>query len=135
MMNKVFKDQIKINLEVYVDDMFIKSRSLDDHLTDLEENFIMMQKNKARINPTKCAFKVTARKFLGFMLTKRGIKVNLAKCKAILEIRSPTNVKKVQRLNNWIATLSRFMSKSVEKDMSFYKALKKDKLSFRWNKD
>ena len=125
MMNKVFKDQIGRNLKVYIDDMLIKSRSLDDHLVDLEENFIVMKNNKVRINLVKCAFKVINKKFLGFMLTKRGIKINPTKCKAILEMRSPTIVKKVQRSNGQIVALSRFMSKSTERCLSFYKILKR----------
>ena len=80
---------------MYVDDMLIKSKGLDDHLVDLEENFLVMKHNKVRINPTKCAFKVIARKFLGFMLIKMGIEVNLVKCKAILEMRRPTIAKEV----------------------------------------
>ena len=63
MMNKVFKDQIGKNLEVYVDDLLIKSRSLDDHLANLEENFIVMQRNKVKINLAKCTFKVTVVNF------------------------------------------------------------------------
>ena len=85
-MNKDFKGQIKKNLEVYVNDMLIKSRSLDNHLTDLEDNFIVMQKNIVKINLTKYAFRVMVEKFLGFMLIERGIKVNPSKCKAILEM-------------------------------------------------
>ena len=122
------------NLEVYVDDMMIKSKSLGNHLADLEENFIVIKNNKVRINPAKCAFKVTIRKFLGFMLTKRRIKVNLAKCQAILKMQSPTTIKEVQRLNGQITTLSQFMSKLVEKCLSFYKILKKEKY-FNWGKD
>ena len=114
MMNKVFKDQIGQNLEVYVDNMLIKSKTLEDHLIDLEENFSVMKENKVRINPAKCTFRMAVGKFLGFMLTKRGIKMNLAKCKVILEMRSPTTLKKVQRLNSCIATLSRFMSQSAK---------------------
>ena len=66
-----------------IEDMLIKSKSLDDYLVDLEENFIVMKNNKVRIHPAKCAFEVTIGKFLGFMLIEKGIKVNLAKCKAI----------------------------------------------------
>ena len=79
MMNKVFKDEIERNLKVYVDDMLIKSKSLDNHFADLEKKFIVMKQNKVRINLTKCAFRVTVGKFMGFMLTKRRIEVNLAK--------------------------------------------------------
>ena len=72
MINKVFKDQIRRNLEVYVDDMLIKFKSLDDHLTNLEENFIVIKNNKVKINPTKCAFRVIIGKFLGFTLIEWG---------------------------------------------------------------
>ena len=75
--------------------MLIKSRSLDDHLANLEETFIVMKNHKVKINLVKCVFRVTIEKFLVFMLTKRGIEVNLAKCKAILEMRSPTTMKVV----------------------------------------
>ena len=75
--------------------MLIKSMSLNDYLVDLEENFVVMKNNKVKINLTKCVFKVIFGKFLGFMLTKRGIEVNLAKCRVIIEIRSPLFVKEV----------------------------------------
>ena len=76
MMNMVFTNLIGRNLEVYVDDMLIKSKSLDDHLVDLEENVIMINNNKVRINSSKYVFKVTIRKFLRFMLTEKGIEAN-----------------------------------------------------------
>ena len=95
MMNKVFKNQIGKNLEVYVNGMLIKSCTLDDHLSDLEENFNVMKVNRVRINPAKCTFRVAIENFLGFMLTKRGIKVKPTKCKAILEMRRPTTFKEV----------------------------------------
>ena len=91
---------------MFVDDMLIKSKSLKDHLVDLKENFIAMKNNKVRINPAKCVLKVTTSKFLGFMLIKRGIEVNPVKCKAIIEMRRLLSIKEIQRLNNWIATLS-----------------------------
>ena len=75
--------------------MLIKFRSLDDHLANLEENFIIMKNNKVKINPAKCAFGVIVGKFLGFMLIKKGIKVKLIKHKAVLEMRSPTTMKEV----------------------------------------
>ena len=105
-MDKVFKDQIGRNLKVDVDDMLIKSKSLDDHLIYLQVNFIIMQSDKVKINPTKCTFRVTVGKFLGVMLFERGIEVNPSKHKAILEIRSPTTVNEVQRLNGCIIALS-----------------------------
>ena len=75
--------------------MLIKSKNLDDHLVDLDENFIMMQNNKVRINLAKCAFRIIVRKILGFMLTKKGIEVDSVKFKAILEMRSLTIMKEI----------------------------------------
>ena len=69
------------NLEVYVDDMLIKSKSLDGHVDNLVENFIMMKNYKIIINLARCVFEVIVGKFLGFMLIEGGIKVNLTKCK------------------------------------------------------
>ena len=100
MINKVFKDQISRNLEVYVDDMLIKSRNLEDHLADLEENFNVMRANRIRINPTKCTFRVVIGQFLGFMLIEKGIEVNPTKCRAIMDIRSLSTLKEVQKLND-----------------------------------
>ena len=109
MMKKVFKEQTDKNLELYMD-IQIKSKTLEEHLADLEENFSVMKANKVRINLTKCIFRVATTKFLGFMLTKRGIKVNPAKCKAILEMRSLTTLKELQMLNGRITALSCFIS-------------------------
>ena len=123
-----------MNLKMYVDDMLIKLISLEDHLANLGENFLVMKHNKVIINLLKYAFRVLARKFLVFMLIERGIKVNLIKCRAILEMRSPTIVNEVQRLNGWIVALSRFMSKSTKRYPHFYKILKRDK-AFTWDED
>ena len=90
-----------------------------------------MKANKVKINPTKRTFGVTTRKFLGFMLTEKGIEVSLVKCKTILEMKSPMTSKEVQRLNGCIVTLLRSMSLLAEKCPTFYKILKKDK-SFIW---
>ena len=83
-----------------MDDMLIKSQSLEDHLVDLEENFNMMKENRVRINLIKCTFKVAAGKFLGFMLNEKGVEVNSTKCRAILEMRNLATPKEVQRLND-----------------------------------
>ena len=70
---------------MYVDDILIKSRNLDDHLANLKVNSIIMKDNKVWINMAKCAFGVIVGKFQGFMLTEREIEVNPTKCKAMLE--------------------------------------------------
>ena len=71
-MNKVFKDHIKRNTKVYVYNMLTKSRSLDDHLVNLE-NIIVINNNKVKINPIKYVLRVTFGKFLEFMLFEKRI--------------------------------------------------------------
>ena len=82
-----------------------------------------------KLNPGKCAFGVTAGKFLRFMVSLRGIEANLEKIRAIIEMASPKNVKEVQSLNGEIATLNRFMSRATNKCLPFFHMLKK---SFEW---
>jgi len=84
LMDKVFKDQIGRNMEVYVDDMVVKSGEVEKHLRDLEEVFARIREYNIRLNPEKCVFGVKGGKFLGFMLTNRGIEANPDKCEAIL---------------------------------------------------
>lgn len=75
-MNKSFADQIGKNLEVYVDDMIVKSKAKEDHLNDWEETFNTLQKFQLRLNLTKCSFGMSSRKFLGHMISGKGIEVN-----------------------------------------------------------
>ncbi|RDX64890.1 Retrovirus-related Pol polyprotein from transposon 17.6, partial [Mucuna pruriens] len=97
-MDKVFTNHIDRNLEEYVDDMAIKSSSPDEHIQDLEEIFAQIQKYDMRMNPNRCVFDVQGRKFLGFMLTHRGIKANPNKCNTIVQIKSPHNIKELLAL-------------------------------------
>ena len=80
MMNKVFCNQIGNMLEVYMEDMIVKSREDTDHAAHLREVFAQARQCKMRFNPEKCTFGVKAGKFLGFYLTKRGIEANPEKC-------------------------------------------------------
>ena len=80
MMNKVFRNQIGDMLEVYMDDMIVKSRADTDHAAHLREVFAQARQCKMRFNPEKCMFGVKAGKFLGFYLTERGIEANLDNC-------------------------------------------------------
>ena len=68
--NKVFKDQIGHNMEVYINDMLVKSDDDLQHITDLEEAFSALRRHNMKLNPTKCSFGVTYEKFLNFMMTK-----------------------------------------------------------------
>ena len=80
LVNKIFDKQIGRNMEVYVDDMLIKSKEEDTHLDDLKETFTALRKCQMRLNPRKCAFEVASRKFLGVMVSQGGIEANPEKC-------------------------------------------------------
>ena len=82
-----------------------------------------------KLNPSKCMFGVTTRKFLGFMVSQRGIKVNPEKVRAIMELGPLKTVKEVQSLNGKIAALNRFVSKAMDKCLPFFHILRK---SFEW---
>ena len=129
LMNKMFTHQLGRNIQVYVDDMLVKSVCENDHLNDLQETFNTLRSYNMKLNPSKCVFGVTAGKFLGFMVSQRGIEVNPEKVLAILELEPPRTVKAVQSLNGKVATLNRFVSKAMDKCLPFFRVLKK---SFEW---
>ncbi|KAL0361944.1 UNVERIFIED_CONTAM: Retrovirus-related Pol polyprotein from transposon [Sesamum radiatum] len=116
---------------VYVNDMLVKSKKTEEHVKDLEETFSVLRKYKLKLNLTKCAYGVQGGRFLGFMVTQRGIKANPLKIRAIIDMKAPTCLNEVQRLTGRIAALSRFISKSAEKSLSFFKTLRKAK-TFEW---
>ena len=96
LMNKMFANQIRRNVQVYVDNMLVKSRRKEDHLKDLEETFGTLRSYNMKLNLSKCAFRVTVETFLGFMLSQRGIEANPDKIRAIVEMAPPKNIKEVQ---------------------------------------
>ena len=129
LMNEMFAHQIGRNVQVYVADMLVKSLREDNHLSDLQETLDILRAYNMKLNPNKCVFGVTARKFLGFMVSQRGIEVNLEKIRAIVELAPPKMVKEVQNLNGKIAALNRFISKAKNKCLPFFRILKR---SFEW---
>nr|KYP72687.1 Retrovirus-related Pol polyprotein from transposon 17.6 [Cajanus cajan] len=131
LMDKIFSQQIGACLEVYVDDMVIKSNSATDHLRDLKVIFDEVRRHNMRLNPAKCTFGVAGGKFLGFMLSKRGIEANPDKCQAVINMRSPLNVKEVQRLAGRIAFLARFLPCMADRSRPIMSLLKKA-TKFKW---
>ena len=129
LMNKMFTHQIGRNVQVYVDDMLVKSLRKNDHLNDLQETFDTLRSYNMKLNPSKCVFEVTAGKFLGFMVSQRGIEVNPEKVWAIMELEPLRTAKEVQSLNGKIAALNRFVSKETERCLPFFRTLRK---SFEW---
>ncbi|XP_020222088.1 uncharacterized protein LOC109804668 [Cajanus cajan] len=109
LMNKVFRHQLGKNMEVYVDDMVVKSGDLEQHVVDLAEVFQQLHKYDMRLNPEKCVFGVSGGKFLGFMMSARGIEANPDKYMAVINMVSPRNMKEVQKLAGRLTALSRFL--------------------------
>ncbi|XP_074323995.1 uncharacterized protein LOC141660915 [Apium graveolens] len=131
LVNMMFKNQIGRTMEVYMDDMLVKSKEANDHVKHLMEMFNILRSFR-RLNPQKCVFGVESGKFLGFIVNHRGIEANPAKIKAMLDIKSPTNVKQVQSLTRRIAVLNRFISKSSNRCKEFFKAIKVAGKDFVW---
>jgi hypothetical protein len=73
LVNKMFRGQVRRNMEVYVDNMLVKSVLPPDHTYDLEETFRTWKQYGMKLNPVKCAFKVKSRKFLIYMVSNQGI--------------------------------------------------------------
>ena len=118
-------------MEVYMDDMLVKSKSSMNHIADLEEAFGTLRKYKMKLNPTKCAFEVTSEKFLGFMVSGCEIEANPEKICTIQEMAVPKSIKEVQRLTRRVAALNRFIARSVEQCLPFFQTLKQPK-NFCW---
>ena len=112
-------------MEVYIDDMLVKSKKADDHIQHLQQTFEVLREHGMKLNPTKCSFGVLAGKFLGYIITQRGIEACLEQVKAIINIQSPKNLKEVQKLTGRIAALNRFISKSSDRCHLFLQCLKK----------
>ena len=129
----VFQSQIGRNLEIYVDDMITKNKQTSEQAADLCETFMIFRNHQMRLNPDKCVFGVTGGKCLGFLVEERGIEENPDKIRAILDMKSPTSVKEVQKLTGCVAALGRFMSKSADKCLPFFKTLKQRK--FEWTSE
>ena len=102
-------------MEVYIDNMPVKSTTAKLHIAHLSEAFQILRDYNMKLNPAKCAFGVSAGKFMGFIVSHRGIEVNPDKIKAVLDIPSPSSIKEVQRLTGRIAALSRFVSRASDK--------------------
>ncbi|KAI3448580.1 hypothetical protein Pfo_005245 [Paulownia fortunei] len=124
LVDRMFKEQLGRNMEVYVDDMLVKSTKAEAHIADLAEAFRVLRRYGMKLNPSKCAFGVRSGKFL----------VNPEKVKAVQNMAPPNSINKVQQLTGRIAALSRFISRSAERSLPFFKILRKaDK--FEWTEE
>ena len=113
-MAKIFKPLVGRTVEVYIDDIVVKSKTRGEHALHLQEFFHLLRKYDMKLNPSKCAFDMSAGKFLGFMVNQRGIEVNPDQVKAIMETPPPRSKKELQRLTGKLVTLGRFIARFTD---------------------
>ncbi|GJT19047.1 reverse transcriptase domain-containing protein [Tanacetum coccineum] len=133
-MAKEDEKQIGQNLEAYVDDLVIKSCTEQEVIRDVEETFRTLRKINMKLNQKKCTFGMKEGVFLGYKVNSDGLMVCPDKVEAFLSLPSPKCLKDVQRLNRKLISLNRFLSKSAERSLPFFKTLKKctKKSDFQW---
>ena len=134
MMTRMFESELGKNIEIYIDDMVVKSKMVSEHLGDLQAIFQILKKYKLRLNASKCSFGVGSVKFLGYMVTHRGIEVNPDQIKTINNLQSSRNPKEVQKLTGMAAALNRFISRSADRCRSFFLLINKWK-NFEWTEE
>ena len=125
MMTKMFEPQLCKCIEVYIDDMVVKSKIVSEYVGDLRNIFEILRKYKLHLNASKCSFGVGSGKFLGYMVTHRGIEVNPNQIKAINSLQPPRNPKEVQKLTIMISALNRFISQSANRCKLFFLLINK----------
>ena len=127
LVTKIFGLLLGNIMEAYIDDMLVKSKERFDHTKHLQEAFELLRRYDMKLNPLKCAFGVNSSKFLGFMVTQRGIEVNLIQLKAIMDSRAPTSRKEVQQLTGRLASLGLFISHFTYRLKPFFITLRRAK--------
>ncbi|GKE68702.1 reverse transcriptase domain-containing protein [Tanacetum coccineum] len=133
LVDKAFQRQIGRNMEVYVDDLVIKIRTEEEIIRDIAETFKTLRQINMKLNPKICTFEMQEGMFLGYKVNTDGLKVCPDKADAVLILPSPGCLKDVQKLNGKLASLNRFLSKSAEKSLPFFKTLKKS--DFQWTQE
>ncbi|KAM2425799.1 hypothetical protein ACFXTH_000076 [Malus domestica] len=129
----MFAEQIGKSMEVYVDDMLVMSKHADQHIANLFETFTILKRYRMRLNPNKCTFGVGSSKFLGFMISQRGIEANPEKIKAIIDMKEPVSSKDIESLTGKVVAFTRFISKATDRCAPFFKTLKGSKKYITWN--
>ena len=130
----MFEAQMGKNIEVYIDDIVVKSKMVSEHIGDLTNIFKILRGHKLRLNASKCSFGVGSGKFLGYMVTHRGIEANPDQVKAINNLQPLQNPKEIQRLTRMTAVLNRFISRSANRCRPFFLLMNKWK-GFEWTEE
>ena len=110
----LFHDMMHRDVEVYVDDMIVKSRDGADHWATLERFFQRIRCFRLRLNPKKCTFGVTYGKLLGYMISERGIKADPDKIKAILDMSPPQTETEIRGFLGRFQYISRFVVRLID---------------------
>ena len=125
LMTKIFKPLVGRTVEVYIDDIVVKSKTREDHVHHLQEVFHLLRRYDMKLNPSKCAFGVSVGKFLGFMVTQRGIEVSPDQIMAVMETPTPRSKKELQRLTGKLVALRWFIAWFTNKLRPFFLVLRK----------
>jgi ribonuclease HI len=132
-MNLIFHDLLGVILEVYIDDIVVKSDAIEPHLVDLHLAFDRMRKYNLKMNPLKCAFGVSAGKFLGFIIHEHGIEIDPKKIDVIQKIQIPGCKREVQKFLGKVNYLRRFIANLSGKVDAFTPILRlKSDTGFTW---
>jgi hypothetical protein len=123
-MNITLGDLVRDIVEVYVDDIIVKTRESNSLLENLAQVFDKLRATCTKLNPEKCVFGVSVGKLLDFLISHRGIEANPDKIRAIEAMRPPARLKDVQKLTGSLAALSRFISRLAEKALPFFKLMR-----------
>ena len=134
LVTKMFRLLLGSTMEVYIDDMLVKSKQLPDHAAHLQQTFNLLREYGMKLNPLKCAFGVSAGRFLGFMVTQRGIEANPAQLKAILQSPTPSSKKGIQQLTGRLAALGRFISRFTDRLKPLFATLRATNQA-EWNEE
>ena len=134
MITRMFEPQLGKSIEVYIDDMVVKSKVVSEHVGDLGNIFEILRKHKLRLNASKCSFGMGSGKFLDYMVTHWGIEVNPTQIKAINNLQPSRNPKEVQKLTGMTAALNRFISRPTDRCRPFFLLMNKWK-GFEWTEE
>ena len=134
MMTRMFESLLGKNIEIYIDDMVVKSKMVSEHLGDLRIIFETLRNYKLRLNASKCSFGIGSSKFLGYMVIHKGIEVNPDQITAINNLPALRNPKEVQKITGMAAVLNRFISRSADRCRPFFLLINKWK-GFEWTEE
>ncbi|WCJ44273.1 Transposon Tf2-6 polyprotein [Euphorbia peplus] len=134
LMDKMFADLIGRKVHVYIDDMIVMSSTDEEHIKDLNQVFEIFGRFNLKLNPEKCFFGIRSGKFLGYIISEKGLSPNPSKVEAVMGMAPPTSLHEVQCLNGRIIALGRFISCSAQRCIPFYRLMRKDH-PFLWKNE